>query len=97
MKTSKVKLTLQDIRHIANLAGLSFDEKNLISQLEETITYIENLGELYTENVPPSKSVIYIKNCFFKDGEKSNSFTQEEALSQAKNIKDGHFVVEKIL
>lgn len=94
-------LTHTDIEHMAQLAQLTLtkEEKDEYkTQLEETISYIDNLTELDTQNTKPSHSVIDTRNIFFEDGTKNErTLTQKEALSQAAQTKDQQFSVRRIL
>lgn len=94
-------LTKEDILHIAKLANLSLTDAEVekyISQLTETIRYVENLDELDTKDVPPTSHSTNVTNVFFEDGTAcTRMFTHEEALQNAKNTKNGQFVVKRIM
>lgn len=100
MKKTK-ELTKKELLHLAKLANLELTEKEIdkyAQQLSETIDYVENLKELKTGDIKLTASTVNTTNIFFKDGEKSNrTFSQEAALSNAKNKKDNYFVVKRIL
>ena len=95
------KLSIEDIKHLAKLANLKLaDEeiKKYLSQLEETVEYVDNLKELDTASVQPTSSPVNLENVYFKDGEKNKrGLAKDEALKNAKNIKDSYFVVKRIL
>lgn len=94
-------LTKEDVLHIAKLANLHLDEKNIEkfrSQLSETLKYVENLDELDTKDVEPTSHSTNVTNVYFEDGEKNTrQFTQEEALKNGKNTKDNMFVVPRVI
>ncbi|HRN70236.1 MAG TPA: Asp-tRNA(Asn)/Glu-tRNA(Gln) amidotransferase subunit GatC [Candidatus Woesebacteria bacterium] len=94
-------LTKADILHIAKLANLSLTDievEKYIIQLTETIHYVENLDQLDTNDVEPTSHSTNVSNVFFEDGTKNErGFTQEEALQNAKNTKNGQFVVKRIM
>jgi len=100
MKKKRI-LTTDEIKHLAKLANLPLSEeeiKKYSKQLEETIEYIENLKELDTKNTPPTSHTVNLKDVFSKNGEKNRrGLTIEEATKNAKNKKNGFFMVKRIL
>ncbi|MCX7996775.1 MAG: Asp-tRNA(Asn)/Glu-tRNA(Gln) amidotransferase subunit GatC [Patescibacteria group bacterium] len=65
------QITRDDILHLAKLANLQLTEaeiKKYMSQLEETIEYVENLSELNTVGVPPTSHATRVENVYFEDG-----------------------------
>ncbi|OGK13862.1 hypothetical protein A2861_04620 [Candidatus Roizmanbacteria bacterium RIFCSPHIGHO2_01_FULL_38_15] len=95
------ELTKADILHIARLANLTLTDKEVEKyhgQLSETIKYVENLDELDTTNVKPTSHSTNVTNVYFEDGtENTRLFSQEKALKNAKNTKNGQFVVKRIM
>ena len=88
-----------DISHIAKLANLPIlpSEKNkLEKQLEETISYVDELSKVDTKNVLPTSQVTGLENVTREDVAKP-SLTQEEALSNSKSTHNGLFKVDAIL
>jgi len=96
-----VELTKSDILHIAKLANLTLSDEEVekyTNQLSETIKYVENLNELDTKAVVPTSHSTNVTNVYFEDGEKNTRlFSKEEALKNAKNQKNGQFVVKRIM
>lgn len=94
-------LSKEDVLHIAQLANLPISDDNIETyrkQLSETISYVENLDELDTSNVEPTSHSTNLKNVFFQDGTKNErGFTQEQATQNAKNVKQGQFVVKRLM
>ena len=93
------KITIKEVEHVANLARLTFDEKQkekLAEQLAEILDYIEQLNELDTDSVQPTSHAIPVKNVVRPDVVKA-SLTQDEALSNAPSNVDGLFEVPKIV
>lgn len=94
-------LTKEDVLHIAKLANLQLDEKNIEKfrkQLTETLKYVENLDELDTKGIQPTSHSTNVTNVYFEDGTKNTRlFTQEEALKNGKKVKKGMFVVPRIM
>ncbi len=88
-----------DVSHIAKLANLPLSEeekKKFEKQLEETLSYIENLNEVDTKAVVPSSQVTGLENVT-RDDAIATSFTQEEALKNAKSTYKGYIKVKAIL
>lgn len=87
-----------DVSHIAKLAQLPLsdeEKKRFEKQLEETITYVENLNEVDTKGVEPTSQVTGLENVTREDIAKP-SLTQEEALSNTKSKHNGLFKVNAI-
>ncbi|MBI4973081.1 Asp-tRNA(Asn)/Glu-tRNA(Gln) amidotransferase subunit GatC [Candidatus Roizmanbacteria bacterium] len=98
--TKKI-LSKEEILHLAHLARLTLTDEEILKyqeQFGETIDYIKNLGELDTKNVPPTNSVVDLKNVTFEDGvENLIGLTTNEALQNAKKIKGNEFIVDRIM
>ena len=87
----KVDKTL--IEHIASLARLKLTEKEIerfIPQLKEIIEAFSRLDEIKTDNTKPSFHPVELKN-FMREDKVKPCLKQEEALSNAKEKKDGYF------
>lgn len=92
------KLTKEEVKHIAKLANLTLSEKEVeifSSQLSETISYVEKLNELQTENVSPTSQTTGLKNVFRED-KVTPFFSQEQALGNAKKTHKGYFVTNPV-
>jgi aspartyl-tRNA(Asn)/glutamyl-tRNA(Gln) amidotransferase subunit C len=88
-----------DIEKVAKLARLELSEKEkntLGNQLEQILTYMEQLNRIDTTGVEPTSHAIPIQNAFRED-EASPSFLQEEVLGIAPEEEDGHFKVPRII
>lgn len=100
MKQKKT-LTKEEIIYLSQLGGLKLTEEEIEryqKQLEETVEYIANLEELNTEKIKPTSHTNNLTNVFFDDGEKNiMALTPEQALKNAKNKKDGYFIVKRII
>ncbi|MBI3366706.1 Asp-tRNA(Asn)/Glu-tRNA(Gln) amidotransferase subunit GatC [Candidatus Roizmanbacteria bacterium] len=97
----KNTLTKKDILHLAKLSRLQLNDKEIekyLSQLEETVKYVNNLKELNTEKVTPTSQTTNLSNVGFVDGKKNTrNFTQENATLNSKNKNTGNFVVKRIM
>jgi aspartyl-tRNA(Asn)/glutamyl-tRNA(Gln) amidotransferase subunit C len=88
-----------DIEKVARLARLELSEKEkntLGNQLEQILTYMEQLNRIDTTGVEPTSHAIPIQNAFRED-ETRPSFSREEVLGIAPEEEDGHFKVPRII
>jgi len=84
--------------HLAKLANLNIAPdklKTLESQIEHTITYVEKLFEVNTENVSQTNQVTGLENITREDKVES-SFSQHDALKNAQATLDGMFKVKAV-
>lgn len=97
----KTILTRKDILHLAQLAKLNLSDKEIEKyqrQLEETVEYVKNLNELDTTDVSPTFQTTNLFNVGFDDGEKnSRLLSHQEAIKNAKDKKNGNFIVKRIM
>ena len=92
-------ISMEEVEHVAKLARLlvSEEEKELLArQLSSILTYIGKLNEITTEGIEPLSHVIDIKNVFREDRVRE-SLSQDLALSNAPEKRDGFFRVPKII
>ena len=88
-----------DIEKVARLARLelSEEEKHTFgSQLEQVLSYMEQLNRIDTTGVEPTSHAIPIQNAFRED-ETRPSLPREEVLGVAPKEEDGHFKVPRII
>jgi aspartyl-tRNA(Asn)/glutamyl-tRNA(Gln) amidotransferase subunit C len=88
-----------DIEKVARLARLELSEEEretFGNQMEQILTYMEQLSRLDTAGVEPTSHAIPIYNVFRED-EVKPSVTQEEVLAIAPDEEDGHFKVPRII
>jgi len=89
-----------NIKHIAKLANLTLteaEEKEFDGQLNDILSYIEQLNKVDTSNVEPTAQVTGLKNVTRNDKFTDDMLTQEEALSGGKKTHNGLFVVDKLV
>ncbi|MFA9288421.1 MAG: Asp-tRNA(Asn)/Glu-tRNA(Gln) amidotransferase subunit GatC [Weeksellaceae bacterium] len=101
-KSLHTPLTNADVLHIAKLANLTLTEaevEKFKKQLEDTISYVENLDELDTAKVEPTLHSTNVNNIYFEDGtENKRLFTTDEALKNAPTQpKKKMFTVKRIM
>ena len=94
-----MKLSYEQVRHIAWLArlGLSEEEVEKFSlQLSDILENFEILQQVNTANVAPLTHIIPLQNIFRKD-EVVESYSQAEILSNAPKQEENCFKVQAIL
>jgi aspartyl-tRNA(Asn)/glutamyl-tRNA(Gln) amidotransferase subunit C len=88
-----------DIEKVARLARLELSEEETTTfgnQLEQILTYMEQLNRLDTTGVEPTSHAIPIHNVFRED-EPRPSFPQEEVLNISPDQENRHFKVPRII
>ncbi len=89
IKMTKKKMTREEVLHVADLCNLELSEKEiekLAVMLTDTLGYIEILKELDTKDVKETYQVTGMTNIFQEEEETSTTLTQEEALSNAREV-----------
>lgn len=93
------RITKENVKHVAHLARLSFNEEELetfTKQLDDIIGFAEQLNELDTDNVEPTTHVLKLSNVLRED--KSREWlTREEALKNAPDKQNGQVKVPSVL
>ena len=93
-----MKLNADQVKYVAKLASLPLDERSLdlyADQLSKILGYVEQLGEVNVEKVAPTYNVSE-NETVFRDDEIYQSLSQEAALQNAKNARDGYFVTKGV-
>jgi len=88
-----MKIDKELIEHVASVARLNLTKKEIdefIPELKEVLEAFSKLKEVKTDNVEPSFQPVELKNMMRED-KVEDSLSQEEALSNTKNKKDGYF------
>jgi len=94
-----MKITKQEVEHVAKLARLELSEQEsdrLTNQLSNILTYVEKLNELDTKSVEPTAHVLDIRNVV-RDDVVVPSLAQDKALANAPEKAAGHYKVPKII
>jgi len=94
-----VELSREEVRKIAELAKLELtdDEVTLYAgQLTHILQYFRTLQELDTSQIPPTASVLPLRNVF-RDDTPAPALTPEQVLANAQTSLDGQFLVSTIL
>jgi aspartyl-tRNA(Asn)/glutamyl-tRNA(Gln) amidotransferase subunit C len=94
-----MKLTINEVEHIAALARLELteDEKQRYAeQLSDILDYAARLDELATDQIPPTASVLDME-LRLRDDHSRPSLPTEDVLKNAADTKDDQFQVPPIL
>jgi len=93
-----MSLTKEQVKYVAKLANLPLsedEEETFAKQLSKIIEYIDQLNKVDTKGIAPTYNISMNKNITREDIP-SKSLTQEEALSNSSNKKDGFFVTKGV-
>ena len=88
-----------DIEKVAKLARLELSEQEketFGNQLDQILTYMEQLNRLDTAGIEPTSHAIPVYNAFRED-EARPSFPKEEVLGIGPDEEEGHFKVPRII
>ncbi|HEX7188834.1 MAG TPA: Asp-tRNA(Asn)/Glu-tRNA(Gln) amidotransferase subunit GatC [Actinomycetes bacterium] len=99
MSDSAAAITRDEVAHLARLARLALDEDELDrfgGQLDAIVVAISRIGDLDTDDVPPTSHALPLTNVTRPD-EVRPGLTQGDALSGAPAAEDGRFRVPRIL
>lgn len=91
-----VKIDITKVAELANLPITLQEEKRLEKELTQTLDYIATLNSIDTKNVEPTSQVTGLTNVLREDVA-TPSFSQEQALANAKSTYNGFFKVPGIL
>ncbi|MBU0961544.1 MAG: Asp-tRNA(Asn)/Glu-tRNA(Gln) amidotransferase subunit GatC [Proteobacteria bacterium] len=94
-----MKITREEVEHVAKLARLNLSEEELVrmtGQLDNILAYVAKLDELDTEGVAPTTHAFSINNAFRED-EVTESLPRAEALANGPDENGEAFVVPRII
>jgi aspartyl-tRNA(Asn)/glutamyl-tRNA(Gln) amidotransferase subunit C len=94
-----MKITPQEISHVANLARLKLSQEEVEAmalQLDDILSYVAKLNELDTEAVKPTTHAISIVNAFRED-EVKESLPRDKALANGPRQNGEYFVVPRVI
>jgi len=94
-----MKITTEEILHVADLARLDMDPQNievLAGQIGKILEYVDMLGRVNTEGVKPTTHAIFLTNAFREDAETVH-LDREKVLANAPDIQNGNFVVPRVI
>jgi aspartyl-tRNA(Asn)/glutamyl-tRNA(Gln) amidotransferase subunit C len=97
-------ITKKDVEHVARLARLALadeEKERYTSQLAQILRYVEKLGQLNTDDVPPTSHVLPLSNVWREDrAEPSTAETlgsPDELLANAPEREGPLFKVKKVI
>jgi aspartyl-tRNA(Asn)/glutamyl-tRNA(Gln) amidotransferase subunit C len=94
-----LKLTKEDVEHVAHLARLNFREEEkekFTSQLNDILIYMDILNKVDTAGVEPMTHAISLNNAF-RDDTVKESIGSETTLSNAPDRMGESFRVPKVI
>ena len=99
MAKTKVRLSLEKVKHVAKLAGLGLakdEEIRFQKQLSDILNFVDKLAEVDTRDVIPTSQVTGLENVF-RDDIVTPSLSQNEVLANAPDKYKGYFKVKQVL
>ena len=97
--SSRVEITRDEVRHLADLARIDLDDAELdhiAPQLSVILESIASIAEVAAADIPPTSHAIPLTNVFREDVVRP-SLTAEQALSGAPASEQQRFSVPRIL
>ena len=94
-----MRVSIKEVKKIANLAKLSFDEQELTAyceHLNEILNYVDKLNELDTDAVEPTYSV-QSSHTRMRNDQKKPSLSVETVMKNAPVHKHGFFSVPNVM
>jgi aspartyl-tRNA(Asn)/glutamyl-tRNA(Gln) amidotransferase subunit C len=89
------------VHHIAVLSNIPVtksEEEKLAQGFSTTLAVVDKLMDVDTKNIEPTHQVTGLENVWREDKvDLSRTFSQEEALANAKNKHNGYFVVPQVI
>jgi len=91
-----MKMDIEKVSRLARIE-LSEEEKKVFgNQLEQILTYMDQLNQLDTAGIEPTSHAIPIYNVF-RDDEVRPSSSREDVLDISPEHEDGYFKVPRII
>ncbi|WP_265570894.1 Asp-tRNA(Asn)/Glu-tRNA(Gln) amidotransferase subunit GatC [Sphingomicrobium nitratireducens] len=94
-----MSVTLDDVRHIANLARIAMSDEEaakLLPELNNILGWVEQLGEVDTDGVEPLATVVDMAMRLRED-EVTDGNCRDAVLSNAPDAEHGFFAVPKVI
>jgi aspartyl-tRNA(Asn)/glutamyl-tRNA(Gln) amidotransferase subunit C len=91
------KFSKKDTKSIAELINITLTDSEtteFTKEMNQTLSYINNLEELDTKNIKPTYQTTGITNRFQEEKLGERSLTQEQALSNTTKKKKGYFKIK---
>lgn len=94
-----MSVTIDDVRHIANLARLEMSDaevERLLPELNNILGWVEQLGEVDTDGVEPLATVVDMAMRLRED-KITDGDCRDAVLANAPNAQHGFFAVPKVI
>jgi aspartyl-tRNA(Asn)/glutamyl-tRNA(Gln) amidotransferase subunit C len=94
-----MRITKDQVEHVAKLARLSLDEpavEKYAKQIDDVLGYVESLNQIDTSGIPATSHAVFLTNAFREDTEKIH-LDREAGLQNAPEKEDGSFVVPRVI
>lgn len=94
-----LEITRDEVVTVADLARLKLTEDEIVlysNQLNSILEYIHKLNEVDTSNVPPTASVLPLKNVL-RDDKVGPTLTPDQVVANAADAEDNQFKVSAVL
>ncbi len=94
------QITRDDVQHLAQLSSLQLDDSEIDSlrgDLENILSYIEQLSELDTTGVEPTYQVTELENIWRDDTVDDYGVSREALLALAPSAEQHQIKVPKVL
>ena len=94
-----MSVTNEQVRHIARLARIAMSEEELgrlLPELNNSLGWVEQLGEVNTDGVEPLTAVIDQK-LRLRDDQVTDGDIREDVLANAPQAQHGFFAVPKVI
>ena len=94
-----MKISRKEVTHVARLARLKLDQKQVelfTTQLNTVLEYMEKLKEVDTSKVKPTFHITPMHNVFREDDVRP-SLSKDESLENAPEKTEDCFVVPKVI
>lgn len=94
-----MKLSRQEVEHVAQLARLSLDDEvieKLTGQLNQVLSYMDKLQEVDTSQVPPTNHALELTGAMREDQARP-SLPRSQGLANAPESDGESFVVPRVI
>ncbi|WP_373501981.1 Asp-tRNA(Asn)/Glu-tRNA(Gln) amidotransferase subunit GatC [Desulfococcus sp.] len=94
-----MKITKEEVLHVAKLARLDMDDaavEKFSEQIGTILAYMESLDQVDTRGVTPTSHAVSLGSAFRED-EETGGLARDAALVNAPEQEDGCFVVPRIV
>jgi len=94
-----MKITREEVEHVAGLARLTLDETEMAAmteQMDAILSYVDKLSELDTDTIEPTAHAVPMDNAFRED-HAAPSIGIEAAMANAPAAAEDCFQVPKVI